>query len=136
MYIFPGLGFGSFLAKATEVSDGMIIAAAKALADFVTKEELDAGKIYPRLEKIREISTSIAVAVIEKAISEVICNSNVTRFYWRFRVDTVEADDHRLLQCQHGISNRISFTYPRHSHRFIGYLQVVSKASQLNTVCA
>jgi malic enzyme len=116
MYIFPGLGFGSFLAKATEVSDGMIIAAAKALADFVTKEELDAGKIYPRLEKIREISTSIAVAVIERAISEVICNSTVTRFYWRFHVDTVEADDH--------------------SYRSVGNLQVVSKASQLNTVCA
>lgn len=36
MYIFPGLGFGSWLCQATKVSNNMITASAVALADFLT----------------------------------------------------------------------------------------------------
>lgn len=70
MYIFPGLGFGSFLAKSTKVSDAMIIAATMTLADFVTEEELARGQIYPKLNRIREISSQIAQKVIETAYDE------------------------------------------------------------------
>eukprot|EP01114_Cavostelium_apophysatum_P013495 TRINITY_DN3281_c0_g1_i2.p1 TRINITY_DN3281_c0_g1~~TRINITY_DN3281_c0_g1_i2.p1 ORF type:complete len:559 (-),score=151.85 TRINITY_DN3281_c0_g1_i2:33-1709(-) len=70
MYIFPGLGFGSFLARSKKVSDRMIIAATTTLSDFVTEEELARGQIYPRLNKIREISAIIAAKVIEVAFEE------------------------------------------------------------------
>ena len=71
MYIFPGLGFGAFLAQARNVSDKMIVAASTTLAKCVTEEELKEGRIYPRLNKIREISKDIATAVIETAFEEV-----------------------------------------------------------------
>jgi len=70
MYIFPGLGFGSFLAESTKVSDAMIIAATMTLAEFVTEEDLARGQIYPKLNRIREISSRIAVRVIETAYEE------------------------------------------------------------------
>jgi len=71
MYIFPGLGFGSFLVQSKGVSDTMITAAAVALANSVSEEELKRGQIYPKLSKIRnEISPIIAVEVIKTAYSE------------------------------------------------------------------
>lgn len=67
MYIFPGLGMGSFLSRASEVSDEMILTAAETLVDCVTEDMLAKGTIYPPLTMIREISLKIAVRVMEKA---------------------------------------------------------------------
>jgi malic enzyme len=70
MYIFPGLGKGSILAKATHISDRMIYEASKALADSLTPEELSQGWLYPSLVRIREVSVIVAAAVIEQALKE------------------------------------------------------------------
>ncbi len=70
MYIFPGLGLGSVLAKPTSISDGMIYSASKALADSLTTEELGQGWLYPSLVRIREVSAIVATAVIEQAFKE------------------------------------------------------------------
>jgi len=70
MYIFPGLGLGAALCKSKHVTDEMIITAAKTLASFVEDQEVVTGKIYPGLNRIREISTKIAIKVMEKAYEE------------------------------------------------------------------
>lgn len=70
MFIFPGLGFGSVLCRATKVTDGMISAAARALASCVTEEEKSEGRIYPRINRIRDISAEVATKVIEQAFEE------------------------------------------------------------------
>lgn len=70
MYIFPGLGLGATLAGCKVVSDKMLYKAAEALANHVTTEELAQGKIFPPLEKIRDVSHQVAVAVIQQAIEE------------------------------------------------------------------
>jgi len=45
----------------------MFLTAARALASFVTAEDLALGRIYPAISKIREVSVRIAVAVAEEA---------------------------------------------------------------------
>lgn len=70
VYIFPGLGLGATLAGCKVVSDKMLYKAAEALANHVTPEELAQGKIFPPLEKIRDVSHKVAVAVIQQAIEE------------------------------------------------------------------
>ncbi|KAI0761287.1 malic enzyme [Trametes elegans] len=67
MYIFPGLGLGAILARAKNVSDGMVEAAALGLANSLTPEERAHDLLYPRVERIREISAEIARAVIRAA---------------------------------------------------------------------
>eukprot|EP01127_Copromyxa_protea_P013573 TRINITY_DN3678_c0_g4_i1.p1 TRINITY_DN3678_c0_g4~~TRINITY_DN3678_c0_g4_i1.p1 ORF type:complete len:535 (-),score=146.30 TRINITY_DN3678_c0_g4_i1:59-1663(-) len=74
MYIFPGLGFGSWLCQATKVSGAMVTASAMTLASLVTPENLSLGNIYPDLTRIREISVDIATAVIEQAFKENLAN--------------------------------------------------------------
>jgi len=70
MYIFPALGFASFICKSKVVSDEMITIAATTLAKCVSTEEFNEGRLYPRLNRIRDISKEVATAVIEKAFEQ------------------------------------------------------------------
>jgi len=67
MYIFPGIGLGALLAKACRVTDSMVEQASVALASSLEKEEREAGLVYPRLDRIRDISAKIALAVVRAA---------------------------------------------------------------------
>jgi len=70
MYIFPGLGFGSFLCQTSKVSTRMITEAALALSEEIDDEGIAQGKVYPPLSAIRDISARIATRVIETAFAE------------------------------------------------------------------
>ncbi|KAI8093800.1 uncharacterized protein BX664DRAFT_260994 [Halteromyces radiatus] len=75
MYIFPGLGLGAVLAKPSYISDRMIFAASKALADSLTPDEINAGYLYPSLPRIRQVSAIVATAVCQEAIDEKLAQS-------------------------------------------------------------
>jgi malate dehydrogenase (oxaloacetate-decarboxylating) len=66
-FIFPGLGLGTLVAEAREVTDGMCRAAAETLARQVTADDLEAGSVYPPIRDLREVSSRIAEAVAREA---------------------------------------------------------------------
>jgi malate dehydrogenase (oxaloacetate-decarboxylating)(NADP+) len=70
MYIFPGLGLGVTVCGAKKVTDRMLYIAAEALATFVPEEDVKQGKVFPPLNRIREVSHRIAVAVVNEAIRD------------------------------------------------------------------
>ncbi|KAG5297774.1 NADP-dependent malic enzyme MaeA [Histoplasma ohiense] len=67
MYVFPGIGLGTILSKAVEVTDSMIYASGEALSKTLTSEELDHGLLYPDLTRIRDVSVIVARGVIRAA---------------------------------------------------------------------
>ncbi len=66
-YIFPGVGLGVVACGARLVTDRMFAAAARTLAAQVTADDLALGRIYPSLQRIREVSAHIGAAVAEVA---------------------------------------------------------------------
>jgi malate dehydrogenase (oxaloacetate-decarboxylating)(NADP+) len=66
-----GLGLGSILCRASAVTDAMVEASSLGLADSLDEDERDSELLYPRLNRIREISAYIAMRVIRKAQEEV-----------------------------------------------------------------
>jgi len=68
-YIFPGVGLGLVAARARRATDEMFLAAARALADLVTPQDLEQGSLYPPLARVREVSARIAEAVAEVAFA-------------------------------------------------------------------
>ncbi len=66
-YIFPGVGLGVMASGARRVTNEMFFTAAKTLSAQVKDEDLALGRIYPSLNRIREVSIAIAVAVAEVA---------------------------------------------------------------------
>ncbi|KAG6872707.1 hypothetical protein C0995_007375 [Termitomyces sp. Mi166 len=79
MYIFPGLGLGAILSRATSVTDSMVEASSLGLAGSLTEEERSMGLLYPRIERIREISARIATQVIRAAQKEGVDRSTDLR---------------------------------------------------------
>jgi malate dehydrogenase (oxaloacetate-decarboxylating) len=69
-YIFPGIGLGVLAARATSISDNMLMAASQALADASMQYDKTPGALLPALSEIKPISKSIAYAVAQQAIED------------------------------------------------------------------
>jgi malate dehydrogenase (oxaloacetate-decarboxylating) len=88
--IFPGLGLGAIAAGASRITDGMIRAAARAIAQLVDPSTPGAS-LLPSVNRLRETSHAVAVAVAQAARLEGIAttalggdvNGQVRRLMWR-----------------------------------------------------
>jgi malate dehydrogenase (oxaloacetate-decarboxylating)(NADP+) len=69
-YIFPGVGLGAIAVRAQRITDATFLAAARALAQQVTPQDLAQGSLYPPLPQVREVSAHIAAAVAAVAFDE------------------------------------------------------------------
>ena len=69
-YIFPGMALGILSSKAKRVSEGMIMAAAKALAEMSPTLNDAQGALLPPLETLRAVSLKVALALGEQANDE------------------------------------------------------------------
>ncbi|MFK7602977.1 NAD-dependent malic enzyme [Deinococcus sp. SM5_A1] len=69
-FIFPGLGFGAVAARAREITDNMVMASAKTLAEFTVSY---GERVYPPIGDLRELSIRVAVNVARQAITDGVC---------------------------------------------------------------
>ncbi|KAH7152361.1 hypothetical protein B0J13DRAFT_261414 [Dactylonectria estremocensis] len=67
VYVFPGIGLGAILAKASRITDEMIYTSAAALAGSLNADEVQKGLIYPRIERVRDASVIVAREVMKAA---------------------------------------------------------------------
>jgi malate dehydrogenase (oxaloacetate-decarboxylating) len=66
-YIFPAIGLGALAARAGRVTDGMLMAAAQALAEVSPARRDSRAPLLPRLEDIHNVTRHIARAVAVQA---------------------------------------------------------------------
>src|SRR5664279_355323 len=67
VFVFPGLGLGAIVAEARAVTDGMLLAAARAVAAAVSDDRVAAGALLPPIANLRAIARDVAIAVAEEA---------------------------------------------------------------------
>ncbi|MCU0279288.1 MAG: NAD-dependent malic enzyme [Candidatus Nanopelagicales bacterium] len=72
--LYPGLGLGAIVSRATHVTDGMLNAAAKAVAHLVEMRG-PGSPLLPEISDIRATSASVAAAVVQQAIDEGVARS-------------------------------------------------------------
>ncbi len=95
--IFPGLGLGVTVARASRVSDGMLAAAAAALAGL-TDASTPGAAVLPSVASLREVSAAVAVAVAQAAQAEGLAQTQlddpakqVAQAMWTPGYPTIEA---------------------------------------------
>jgi malate dehydrogenase (oxaloacetate-decarboxylating) len=67
--LYPGLALGAIVSRAARISSGMVIAAADAVSSLVAVRQPGAS-LLPHVDDLRGVSTTVAVAVAEVAVSE------------------------------------------------------------------
>ncbi|MFV0438000.1 MAG: oxaloacetate-decarboxylating malate dehydrogenase [Desulfopila sp.] len=66
--IFPGVGLGVLASGAREILPEFFTAAARAVADHVSREDLDKGKLLPAVGDLEQVSNKVAQAVAMCAV--------------------------------------------------------------------
>ncbi|GII25838.1 NAD-dependent malic enzyme [Planosporangium mesophilum] len=74
--LYPGLGLGAVVAGAARISDGMLEAAAEAVAGLVDLGPPGAS-LLPQVENLRTVSAAVATAVAERAVEEGIARNSL-----------------------------------------------------------
>ncbi|BGP42746.1 hypothetical protein JCM10450v2_006856 [Rhodotorula kratochvilovae] len=100
MYIFPSLGLGAILARVKTIPEELVHACSLGLASSLTPDELDRNLLYPDIERIREVSIKIAVAVVRKAQELKIDRAENLR-----ELDDAQLEDHIRRQSYHPLLN-------------------------------
>lgn len=85
-YIFPGVGLGVVAARATRVTENMLMASSRALAEASPLAVEGEGALLPSLDRVREVSRSIAFAVAKQAQQDGVALSSSDEVVW----DSVE----------------------------------------------
>lgn len=89
-YIFPGIGLGVVAAKASRITEEMLMAASNALAECSPVVNGTGDAVLPPLQDIQKVSRHIAVAVAREAqrqgvaleTSEEVLNAAIDRNFW------------------------------------------------------
>ncbi len=68
MFIFPGVGLGILASGARRVTDGMFLAAARALSAAAPSRSDPQAPLYPHIETVRAASRAVALAVASEAM--------------------------------------------------------------------
>ena len=75
--VFPGLGLGVVVARASRITDGMFLAAARAVAALVDSTARGAA-LLPQVADLRATSAAVAVAVAEAAHTDGVATADIT----------------------------------------------------------
>jgi malate dehydrogenase (oxaloacetate-decarboxylating) len=86
VFIFPGLGLGTIVSGASEVTDGMIGASANALAASLNEEELSDRCLMPEVSRLWDICGDVAIAVGLQAMDDGVAEK-ISEDEYRQRID-------------------------------------------------
>ncbi|WP_028400227.1 NAD-dependent malic enzyme [Ectobacillus panaciterrae] len=75
-FVFPGIGLGTIVSRAERVTDGMLVAAAKAVAGMVDISAPGAP-LLPKIENLRITSAAVAIEVVKSAVSEGVAKAKI-----------------------------------------------------------
>ena len=70
VFVFPGIGLGTIISGASEITDAMVGASSTALAHSLTDDELAHRCLMPEVKRLWEICGIVGLAVARQAIED------------------------------------------------------------------
>ena len=87
VFVFPGIGLGTIVSHASQISDGMISASALTLARCLSDEGMAERRLVPGVSRLWEISGEVAVAVALQAVADGVSAEKLDEESIRERVE-------------------------------------------------
>ncbi len=94
-FVFPGVGLGVLSSGAREILPKFFTAAAHAISDTLTQDELNRGMLMPEVKNIRKVAEKVALAVAMSAVEHGVSRPCV---YSDFQHDNNEWRMKRLIE--------------------------------------
>ena len=66
--VFPGIGLGCVLSRASQLTDAMLVAAVEAVAAESPAMKDPRGALLPDVDVVRDVSVRVARNVVKKAV--------------------------------------------------------------------
>ncbi|MCH7821304.1 MAG: NAD-dependent malic enzyme [Proteobacteria bacterium] len=70
VFVFPGIGLGAIVTAASEVTDGMIAASARALAESLSDADIASRSLIPDIDRLWDVCGEVALAVASQAVAD------------------------------------------------------------------
>jgi malate dehydrogenase (oxaloacetate-decarboxylating)(NADP+) len=84
VYIFPAMGMAIYATQAKRVTDEMFVVAARAVADQVTKQQLEEGMLYPPQANLLDVeltaASKIAEVIFARGLARVAAPADLSAF--------------------------------------------------------
>ncbi len=87
VFVFPGIGLGTIVSGASEITDGMISASATSLAACLNETDIRERRLIPEVSRLWEVCGEVAVAVALQAIDDGVCSAKLSASEIRERVE-------------------------------------------------
>ncbi|MCK5326652.1 MAG: NAD-dependent malic enzyme [Woeseiaceae bacterium] len=91
VFVFPGIGLGTIISGASEITDAMIGASSVALAHALRDDELEHRCLMPEVNRLWEVCGIVALAVAKQAITDGVASftdtgeleSRIAAYRWK-----------------------------------------------------
>jgi malate dehydrogenase (oxaloacetate-decarboxylating) len=87
VFVFPGIGLGTIVSNASQISDGMISASALTLARCLSDADMSERRLVPGVSRLWEICGEVAVAVALQAVADGVSAEELDEKSIRERVE-------------------------------------------------
>lgn len=77
VFVFPGIGLGTIVSGAREITDGMISASATSLAESLNAEDISERRLIPAISRLWEVCGNVAIAVARQAVRDGVASEDI-----------------------------------------------------------
>jgi malate dehydrogenase (oxaloacetate-decarboxylating) len=77
VFVFPGIGLGTIISGAREITDGMISASATSLAESLNAEDVSERRLVPKISRLWEVCGNVAIAVARQAVRDGVASEDI-----------------------------------------------------------
>ena len=70
VFVFPGIGLGTIVTDASEITDAMIAASGTALAESLSEADIASRNLVPDIDRLWDVCGEVALAVARQAIED------------------------------------------------------------------
>lgn len=104
VFVFPGIGLGTIVSGAREITNNMINAAATALAASLNDDDIRERSLMPRVSRLWTICGEVAEAVARQAMDDGVADRQTDQVLARRIAEKRWRPEYPTIRCQAGMS--------------------------------